>query len=601
MNEVTIRPLAESALLVVLGERIDPAVNAQALGLASAVTAAAIPGVTDAVPAYATVLIAFDPEVTEGSSVASALRELLARGVASAAGSERLREIPVVYDGPDLEEVAAGAGLKPNEVAQRHAAATYRVAYLGFSPGFGYLIGLPPELATPRRATPRTRVPRGTVAIGGAQTGVYAQDTPGGWNMIGRTSMRMFDLDRAEASYLQPGDSVRFVAVDRLPEADSSARSAIERDDIGAHVEVVQPGGMTTVQDLGRLGLMHLGVTPGGALDRRAAVLANRLVGNDPGAAVIEGTAVGPTLWFSGSTVIAVTGAAFGPELDGVPIPMWEPVLVEAGSTLRFAQAARPGRGWRCMIAIAGGVQTAAVLGSRSTDTFGNVGGLDGGPLRSGDRLPIAVVGGDVSRRMRLRLTGAIPRVSSASPMRIVLGPQDGWFSDEGIAALVSSPYAVTTRSDRMGLRLSGSAIERSTTADMLSEGIAAGAIQVPPDGQPIVLLPPRQTVGGYPKIATVIGADLDRLGQLAPGDVIRFAVVSSEEALDVTRRYRASYGDDAVGEQDVHVVSGARLRGSGAGWDAEAVKRMLDDAEAGQLHEVDVRLPGGGMRLTNR
>ena len=599
MTAVVIRPLAESAVLVELGAGLSAALNARALALAAAIRDALLPGVIDVVPAYTTVMVIFDPEMTDGDAVSARVRDMLASLVDDERAPVRTREIPVVYDGPDLDEVAARAGLSRDEVARRHAAGTYRVAVLGFSPGFGYLLGLPPELATPRRTTPRTRVPRGTVAIGGAQTGVYAQDTPGGWNMIGRTSVRMFDLGREEASFLQPGDAVRFVAVDALPAEPVGVPPLPFMIADRAHIEVVEAGGMTTVQDLGRPGLMAIGVTPGGALDRRAAVLANRLVGNAPSDAVLECTAVGPVVRFSVETVIAVTGADLAPEVDRQSIPLWEPVHVPAGATLRFTQAGRVGHGWRCMIAVAGGVGTEPVLGSRSTDTLGKIGGADGAPLRAGDVLPIAEMIGDLSRRMTRRLTAGVPRDDGRRPLRVVLGPQAEWFREEGISALLETPYSVSTRSDRMGLRLSGMAIERARRDDLLSEGIAAGAIQVPPDGQPIVLLPPRQTVGGYPKVATVIGADLDRLGQLAPGDVVRFTVVSAEEALHLTRAHRAGYDASAVTECAVHAVAGKHLRGTGDGWSAATVVGMLDVAEAAGLEEVVVRSPGHGLRLS--
>lgn len=215
--ELTIRPLAESGLLVELPDRIDPLIVDRVMALTTALDAARPPGLVDIVPSYRTILLAFDPVLTDGDALSTLVRELAADAPTLAATPGREVTIPVVYGGalgPDLDEVAAQAGLAPAAVSERHAAASYRVACMGFAPGFGFLIGLPPELATPRRTTPRTRVPAGSVAIGGAQTGVYPAELPGGWNIIGRTPVTLFDAARPEPFLLRPGDSVRFLPID---------------------------------------------------------------------------------------------------------------------------------------------------------------------------------------------------------------------------------------------------------------------------------------------------------------------------------------------------------------------------------------------------
>jgi KipI family sensor histidine kinase inhibitor len=211
--EPRIHPLAESGLLVELGDAIDPALVARVAALAATLDAAALPGVLDVVPSYTTILVAFDPIRIDPDRLAADVRRLAAGTSASAAPSARLVEIPVSYGGdlgPDLTAVAAHAGLAPTAVVDRHAAAEYVVACMGFAPGFGFLVGLPPDLAIPRRANPRTRVPAGSVGIGGAQTGVYPLETPGGWHLIGRTPLRLFDPDRDAPFLLQPGDRVSF-------------------------------------------------------------------------------------------------------------------------------------------------------------------------------------------------------------------------------------------------------------------------------------------------------------------------------------------------------------------------------------------------------
>lgn len=210
--EPTIRPLAESGLLIELGDSVDPTLVARVASLTAALDEARLPGVVDIVPSYATVLVVCDALVADPSMLAGEIRRLAAGATASAAPTRRV-EIPVVYGGeygPDVDHVAQHAGLAREEVIARHAGADYAVACMGFAPGFGFLVGLPLELATPRRTNPRTRVPAGSVGIGGVQTGVYSLETPGGWHLIGRTSLRLFDLDREEPALLRPGDRVTF-------------------------------------------------------------------------------------------------------------------------------------------------------------------------------------------------------------------------------------------------------------------------------------------------------------------------------------------------------------------------------------------------------
>lgn len=211
-----IHPLGDAALILSLGETLDPAINARVHALNARIAAADLPGLRDRVPAYASLTLHYDPLVWRYAELRERLRPLLdALDAAPAAGRE-LR-VPVCYGGdfgPDLTEVARHARLSPDAVIARHTAAPYRVFFLGFSPGFPYLGGLDPALATPRRATPRAGVPAGTVGIAGAQTGIYPQATPGGWQLIGRTPLRLFDPLRSPPCLLAPGDSLRFVAVD---------------------------------------------------------------------------------------------------------------------------------------------------------------------------------------------------------------------------------------------------------------------------------------------------------------------------------------------------------------------------------------------------
>jgi KipI family sensor histidine kinase inhibitor len=229
MNAARIEALGDGALLIRLGDHIDVEINRRTIDLATALRQAQLPGILDVAPAYASVCVRYDPagwahgdgERSPYESVTALLGELLHdneyAGRSAATNDMECIEIPVCYGaefGPDLGDVAAHAGLEADEVVARHAGADYRVAMLGFMPGFAYLLGLDNKLHTPRRASPRTRVPAGSVAIGGAQTGIYPRELPGGWQLIGRTPQCLFDADREQPALLRPGQPVRFRAID---------------------------------------------------------------------------------------------------------------------------------------------------------------------------------------------------------------------------------------------------------------------------------------------------------------------------------------------------------------------------------------------------
>jgi len=293
-------------------------------------------------------------------------------------------------------------------------------------------------------------------------------------------------------------------------------------------LEVLEPGPLTTVQDLGRYGYQRYGVPSSGAMDTFALRVANLLVGNPEGAAGLEMTLAGLQVRILADTVFAVTGADMRPRLDDRLVPMWRAVAAPKGATLSLG-AARAGA--RAYLAVAGGIDVPVVLGSRSTYLRSRLGGLDGRPLQAGDVLrvqgivPPSTIEG---RRIAPRL---IPRRGGSQTVRVVLGPQDDRFTREGIRTFLSSVYAVAAQSDRMGYRFEGPRIQHKVSADLVSDGSPHGAVQVPGDGTPIVLLADRGTAGGYTKIATVITVDLARLAQACPGDRILFQAVSVEEA----------------------------------------------------------------------
>ncbi len=300
-------------------------------------------------------------------------------------------------------------------------------------------------------------------------------------------------------------------------------------------IRVLEPGPLTTVQDGGRAGQLRYGIPPSGPVDRRAFVIANRLVGNDDGAAGLECTLMGPRFEAQASCAIAVTGAAMPVTVNGAEAPAWATVELKAGDVVKLG-AARAGV--RAYVAFSGGIDVPVVLGSRSTYLRGRMGGLEGRAVRKDDVLRLSPAG---PRRRRQVDPSAVQDFASEPEIRAVLGPQADRFTGDGIAALFGGAYEMLPQSDRMGARLRGPRIGHVRGHDIISDGIPLGGIQVPGDGQPIVLLVDRQSTGGYTKVATVCSIDIARLGQVKPGQRITFRAIDVAEAHRLRREDAAS------------------------------------------------------------
>ncbi|OQW31004.1 MAG: hypothetical protein A4E19_20790 [Nitrospira sp. SG-bin1] len=315
---------------------------------------------------------------------------------------------------------------------------------------------------------------------------------------------------------------------------------------------VVKGGWLTTVQDLGRYGYQHYGVSAAGAMDSFSTRVANRLVGNPDRAAVLELTLKGPELQFEQDSVIAVTGADLSPTIDSHSIPMWESITVQRGSRLSFGTRRA---GARAYLAIAGGIDVPSALGSRSTHCASETGGFGGRPLKSGDILCSGKPGKSTDRSIGTRLPDHLhPRYEHSATLRIIPGPQQGFFSEHSFATLTTAAYIVSPQSDRMGYRLTGPKIAWKESARFISDGTAMGALQIPPDGQPILLMADRQTTSGYPKIAVVISADLPLAAQLSPGDSITFARCTLAKARTALLKQRAMLDATLPPQDDSHV-----------------------------------------------
>lgn len=290
--------------------------------------------------------------------------------------------------------------------------------------------------------------------------------------------------------------------------------------------QVIKPGMFTTIQDKGRDGYLRYGVPVSGAMDQFSLTAANYLVSNDSNSACMETTLIGPELQALARMQIAVTGGQCSPMINGHYVPMWQTIEVEKGDTLSFG---RMESGCRAYLAVRGGIEVPMVLGSRSTYVRGKFGGLEGRQFKTGDT--IETTGASFVSAEYLLPEEFVPQFEHSICVHVILGPQAEMFTDKGLKTFLSKPYEVTPESDRMGYRLEGPAIEHKDKADIVSDALLPGVIQIPKSGKPILIMRDAQTTGGYPKIAVTITSDLLRLGQAKPNNEVRFMQITLKEA----------------------------------------------------------------------
>ncbi|QQC58782.1 5-oxoprolinase/urea amidolyase family protein [Rothia kristinae] len=546
-----------------------------------------LPGRAGTVPAARTLLLRFDRPLDEAARtrLVRHLHRLTAQDpeTQASAGQDRVVEIPVRYDGADLTACAEHLGYTPEEVVRRHTETRWRAGFAGFAPGFAYLTPDsgpacapdatgPGGLEVPRRDSPRTRVPAGSVALAGTFSAVYPQDSPGGWQLIGRTDAPLWDVDRDPPALIAPGDVVRFREItDETDDADREVSAgACPADGTGAErttarLRILAPGLSTTLQDAGRPGLDDLGVGPSGWADPLAAHAANRLVGNPPGSAVLE-NALGRLRVMvpedAPDAVLALTGARVQASLSGSdaqgsrPAPLDRPFLLRAGQTLEIG----PVRcGLRLVLAVRGGFTGRAVLGSLATDTLSGVGPA---PLTRGDEVAV----GPPPRAAVEPWCPPVPLPEADAVLRLPMapGPRADWFTEDSVAALRRTVWRVAEQSDRVAARLEpepadavgpvgvedrgpapgrGSSSDAGATragathtessdapaarlrraperkgAELASEPLVRGSVQIPPNGHPVVFLADRPVTGGYPVLGLVAPEHLRLLAQAPPG-----------------------------------------------------------------------------------
>ena len=460
-------------------------------------------------------------------------------------------EIPVRYDGPDLDEVAHLTGLTRDAVVRAHTGTPWRVGFGGFAPGFAYLVDGDERLRVSRRSEPRSRVPAGSVALAGDFSGIYPQDSPGGWQLIGTTDAVIWDVDRDPPALLAPGTSVRFVDAGQTPSGGpvAPATSSVTGTDGttrpldggggreggtdeaapleglagrgGRGLEVLATGPLTLVEDLGRPGLADVGVGRSGAADPTAYLLGLRLVGHlldphepsGPAPASLEVTLGGLSVRAHGDLLVALTGAHCPADVDGRPVPHGAPHALVDGAVLTLGA---PPAGLRTWLAVRGGIAVAPVLGSRSTDTLARV----GPPVPAvGDVLPV----GSPPRTfpvVEVAPHRAVPKGEVV--LEVVPGPRADWCDLTGVD---ETSWSVSSRSNRVGIRLEGKPIQRLPAYadhELPSEGMVPGAVQVPPGGEPVVFLADHPVTGGYPVVAVLTPRANALAAQLRPGQQVR-------------------------------------------------------------------------------
>lgn len=505
----------------------------ETLALFAALSANPIEGIEEIVPAANTIMIQFSPLVTTAQALVSQLSRYDISARKAATG--QLVEIPVHYNGEDLDEVAQLLNISREEVIARHTSGQYSVAFIGFAPGFAYLSGGHPSFQIPRRQTPRTRIPAGAVAVAGNFSAVYPKASPGGWQILGVTPSVMWDMGREVPALLQPGFRVRFVDAGPLLAIEVRTETPVTKEVVtpaGAYLTVRATGIQTVFQDLGRPGKVDQGVATSGALDRGALKAANRIVGNPTDTACLEVVYGGLSLTAHGPSVIAVTGApcvlqintASGQQLER---QSWQPVDLDDGDTVTLGM---PASGIRSYVAVRGGFDIAPVMDSRSTDTLAQVGPA---PVAKGDML--GIVAAQVANAVSVNEVPPypLPKAGDVVVLDVVMGPRTDWFTDASVELLAKQEWQVTAQSSRVGIRLAGNTpLARSQTAELPSEGTAVGAIQVPINGQPVLFLADHPLTGGYPVIGAVAGYHLDLAGQIPVNARIRFNPVTQFQAL---------------------------------------------------------------------
>lgn len=527
-------PLSETSITVEWGKCIDDTLHQQVLALDYSLHQVPFEGLLETVPAFVSLTIYFQPEaivpqnLTPFLWVKNYIETLLQQATRGFPVAKNVVSIPVCYDpefGHDLDFVAATHGISKEKVIEIHQQTAYKVYMMGFLPGFAYLGTLEEAIATPRKPMPRPKVEAGSVGIAGNQTGIYPLQSPGGWQIIGRTPNSMFDSAKANPFLLKTGDTVKFLAITKeafyLAESSKAEISEPQKTDDFADAVVIKPGVYTTIQDQGRFGFRAYGLPQSGAMDIVAHHMANALVGNTQQAATLECTMGGMVLQFKKDTRIALTGAgaAF---INDISIQLYQPYIVSKNEvlTIRFNQ-----KGVRTYLAVQGGFASENIMNSKSTCPMVGI----GMPLTKGQGLRFDK---DFSTEPK-KIAGDLPLPAFVARkiIRVFQGPEFTWMTAESAQRLYSQQFTLSNHCDRMGYHLLGEPLLKSNTLELISTAVTIGTIQLTPNGQLIVLMSDCQTTGGYPRVGQIAAVDLPIVAQLIPGEMITFEPISFTEA----------------------------------------------------------------------
>lgn len=546
-------------MLISLGHEISLPLHEEVMQAKNKIESNPFNGLIETVPAYNCLAVYYNPLLIEkkNGTIAETVEQFINTILKTASPVPSQKQstvltIPVCYDkslGIDLHDLSETLQLSIEEIIHLHSNKIYQVFMTGFKPGFPYMGTLDERLITKRKSSPRLKVEAGAVAIAGSQTGIYPFATPGGWNIIGRTPLSLFDRTKPDPFLLKAGDQVQFIPITKEEfEQYSDTNTSEKKVTINYHstttkkpeaakqiIRIEQCGFLTTIQDAGRQGHLQYGVPQTGVMDDYSMKLANLLIGNEATTPVLEITQAPHLFRIMKDCLVAFTGGGLQPIADGNELPLFECLLIKEGTTIELKKQIP---GFRLYMAVGGGFEAEDFLGSCSTDLTISAGGFKGRVLKKEDvlcqqhalnaaQIHLQTV---LNNRVRLQLnvdTGYV----TAIKIRVVKGIEWHYLTEEAQQMIWEQPFTISPQSSRMGYRLKADDLRARQSCDIISSPVTTGTVQLTSSGELIVLMADAQTVGGYPRVLQVINADLRILAQKKPGDTITFEEVSLKEA----------------------------------------------------------------------
>ena len=507
----------------------------ETLALYSKLQQVKLDGIKELIPAAKTILVFFNEFETTLQKLVFCIEKLEIGSSIDRQAEEVI--IPIIYDGEDLSQVAELQGMSVAEVIKKHQQSIWNVAFIGFAPGFAYLTSSDhPFTDIPRLKVPRKKIPAGSLGLAGKYSGIYPKDSPGGWQLIGTTLEKMWDLDRKNPALLLPGMKVHFEDVSHRPTYVSIPKQIVstETEQFKSNhpvFKIVGSGLQMLIQDEGRFHQTQVGVGRAGAMDLSAMHMANRIVGNPIETAVIEILNGGLKAQMQDSAVIAVTGAKSQIKVkystgQQAIFESYQPIALDAGDEFHIQI---PTAGLRNYLTVRGGFCLQPILNSYSFDSLAILGSE---PLKVGDVLYQAKMN-TLPIYPYAEAKNDLPKVGDVVELDLVMGPRTDWFDEKSIEQFFDQTWLVTNESNRVGLRLSGDVpLQRKITQELESEGTCTGALQIPPSGQPVLFMNDHPLTGGYPVLASVAKHHWDLVAQIPAGCRIQFRKIA--ELIDI-------------------------------------------------------------------